>query len=59
MVRTNKIVAGARQAAAFARGECDHQWLHKKSKTRKGVWIRHCRKCGVRVTEFARPTELK
>jgi hypothetical protein len=59
MPRKNKIVTGAKQAAAFARGECDHQWIHKKSKTTKDVWIRHCRKCGVRVTDFGRPTEPK
>lgn len=50
--KRTKIIAGAHQAVAFARGDCDHEWVYKKSKRIPAVWVRNCRRCGARVTEF-------
>lgn len=52
--RKHRIIAGAEQAVEFARGDCDHQWLYKRSKVKPLTMMRHCRKCGMRVTEYGR-----
>lgn len=52
--KRNKIMAGATEALAYARGDCAHTWVYKKSKLKTATWTKHCRKCGVRVTEHRR-----
>lgn len=51
----NKIIRGAREALAYARGNCPHEWVYKRNKA-KTTLIRHCRKCGVRETTWRQPS---
>lgn len=48
----SKIVTGMEQALAHA--QCDHQWIHKRSKD-KTTLVRHCRKCGSRERNWGKP----
>jgi hypothetical protein len=52
----NKIIEGAKEALAFARGDCDHEWMREKNlSVAKEAAV--CQKCGVRLTTYLRDPE--
>lgn len=59
MTKQNRILKGAREALAFARGDCDHDW-HDAARATHVTQDGHemirvvkvCSKFGVRVTEY-------
>lgn len=49
----NKILQGAREALAFARGDCSHEWERLQTRIKDGkihTTVSECKKCGVRMT---------
>ena len=49
----NKILEGAKQAAAFARCDCDHAFVYTATPGTIGQ-TKFCLKCNVRITEYPR-----
>ena len=54
----NKIIEGAKEAIAFAKGDCVHRWRYISTTIEYSkdqiAQAKECEKCGVRVTEFMR-----
>lgn len=53
-----KLIAGARAALSFARGDCEHEWAYITStdyaaSSNQIKRVSQCLKCGVRVTTFS------
>jgi ribosomal protein S27E len=49
-----KMIESLQQAVAFARGDCDHEWI--TTRVDDASITCRCEKCGVRLTE---PTRLR
>lgn len=54
----SKILAGLREALAYARGDCRHEFTYWEPRDMAGcdktkAWKRTCTKCKVRETRFA------
>ncbi len=47
----DKIAEGLKQALAYARGDCDHDWERGRT-TADGGQVKRCTKCGVRITTY-------
>ena len=52
----NKIIEGAKEAVAFAKDECEHDWkwlaTTKDPVKNRLVHRKECKKCGIRVNYF-------
>jgi hypothetical protein len=49
----DRILAGAKEALSFARGECDHEWVFialGEVATTANFRTKQCQKCGVKIT---------
>lgn len=47
----NKIAEGLKQALAYARGECEHEWKTMELAGTEPWVVKECIKCGVRVSQ--------
>lgn len=57
-----KIIAGAKEALSFARGECEHEWVREWRRAEGTTSlsepkIMYCNKCRVRVTTYPAKSE--
>jgi hypothetical protein len=53
----SKILAGLKEALAFARGKCRHEWTYWLHDARYPMWSHTCTKCKVTVTVKQRPDD--
>lgn len=47
----DKIAEGLKQALAYARGECEHEWKMMELASTELWVVKECIKCGVRVSQ--------
>lgn len=54
----DKTIRAMEEAIAYARGDCEHDWVLRDKTDGHGV-TSECRKCGVRVTTYPPPKNIK